>query len=113
MALGIVAVNAGRPPIIKVEVNNDRGFAFAEFWDVADCTACMQLDGIIYSGNPLRIRRPKDYIQPFGVSNAPNAWNAPVSPGRMHLCCVLLGHSINQTMGLNFIAVMNIEAHLI
>jgi len=67
VALGLVA-NTGRPPIFKCDVNQDRGFAFAEFWDINDCTSCMQLDGIIYNGHALKIKRPRDFILPMGVS---------------------------------------------
>lgn len=70
LALGLVA-NAGRFPIYKAEITQERGFAFVEFWDVADCTACLQLDGIIYSGTALKIKRPKDYMMPLGSYDPP------------------------------------------
>jgi len=71
VALGLVA-NTGRPPIIKADINPDRGYCFIEFGDVADCTACLQLDGIIYNGAQLKIKRPKDYVMPYGVSQPGN-----------------------------------------
>lgn len=74
VALGLVntSSNAGRSPIMKCEVTNERGFAFVEFYDSSDCTACMQLDGIIYAGQPLRIRRPRDFVPaPGHVEPAP------------------------------------------
>ena len=70
LALGLVA-NAGRYPIYKAEITQERGFAFVEFWDVSDCTACLQLDGIIYNGGALKLKRPKDYIMPFGSFDPP------------------------------------------
>ncbi len=70
IALGLVA-NSGRLPIYKAEITQERNFAFIEFWDVADCTACLQLDGIIYSGQALKIRRPKDYVMPYGSFDPP------------------------------------------
>ena len=70
IALGLVA-NTGRLPIYKAEITQEKSFAFVEFWDVADCTACLQLDGIIYSGQALKIRRPKDYVMPYGSFDPP------------------------------------------
>jgi hypothetical protein len=70
IALGLVA-NSGRLPIYKAEITQERSFAFVEFWDVADCTSCMQLDGIIYNGQALKIRRPKDYVMPYGSFDPP------------------------------------------
>lgn len=67
LALGLVSATGG-PPILKCEITPGRNYAFIEFGDVANTTSCMQLDGIIYNGNPLRIKRPKDYVMPYGVS---------------------------------------------
>ena len=36
--------------------------------DTSDATAALQLDGIPFRGNTLKIKRPKDYTPPFGVS---------------------------------------------
>jgi splicing factor U2AF subunit len=69
LALGLVPPS-GRPPVIKCDINAARGFAFVEFLEVADCTAALQLDGIIYNGAQINIKRPKDYAMPFGVSAA-------------------------------------------
>ncbi len=35
--------------------------------DTADATAALQLDGIPFRGNTLKIKRPKDYVPAFGV----------------------------------------------
>lgn len=37
--------------------------------DTADATAALQLDGIPFRGNTLKIKRPKDYVPAFGVSD--------------------------------------------
>lgn len=35
--------------------------------DVADATAALQLDMIPFRGQALKIKRPKDYVHPYGV----------------------------------------------
>jgi hypothetical protein len=35
--------------------------------DTSDATAALQLDGIPFRGNTLKIKRPKDYVPAFGV----------------------------------------------
>lgn len=73
IALGLVdtSSNAGRPPILKSHIYADRGFAFVEFYKIEDCNTCMQLDGIIYAGNPLKIGRPRDFVPPPGHTELP------------------------------------------
>ncbi|KAJ4454800.1 putative Splicing factor U2AF 50 kDa subunit [Paratrimastix pyriformis] len=52
------------PPCIEVQMNLEKGFAFIELRAVEDATNGMQLDGVIFNGNSLRIKRPKDYQPP-------------------------------------------------
>lgn len=70
MALGICQ-NAGKAPIIACQVTPERNFAFIEFSDTADATAALQLDGIPFRGNTLKIKRPKDYVAAFGAPPDP------------------------------------------
>jgi splicing factor U2AF 65 kDa subunit len=53
------------PPCLKVYINIEKCYAFAEFSSIELATACMQLDGIRYDHYTgvtiLRIRRPNDY----------------------------------------------------
>ena len=67
MALGICQVH-GKAPIISCNVTPERNFAFIEFGDTSDATAALQLDGIPFRGMTLKIKRPKDYAHPYGVS---------------------------------------------
>eukprot|EP00299_Pterocystis_sp_00344_P016865 c8464_g1_i1.p1 GENE.c8464_g1_i1~~c8464_g1_i1.p1 ORF type:complete len:471 (-),score=108.89 c8464_g1_i1:383-1762(-) len=53
-------VMEGRP-ILNVEVNLEKNFAFMEFRTPEEASACIHFDGISFEGNTLRIRRPKDY----------------------------------------------------
>jgi splicing factor U2AF subunit len=48
-------------PILNVEVNLEKNFAFLEFRTPEEASACIHFDGISYDGHTLRIRRPKDY----------------------------------------------------
>lgn len=48
-------------PILNVEINGEKNFAFMEFRTPEEATACIHFDGIAYDGHTLRIRRPKDY----------------------------------------------------
>ena len=36
--------------------------------DTSDASAALQLDGIPFRGVTLKIKRPRDYVHPFGVS---------------------------------------------
>jgi splicing factor U2AF 65 kDa subunit len=58
----------GKDPVVSVFINREKSFAFVELATIELTTACCQLDGMTYSGNALRIRRPNDY-QPEKVPN--------------------------------------------
>ena len=48
-------------PILAVQINQDKNFAFLEFRSVDEMTQAMAFDGIIFQGQSLKIRRPHDY----------------------------------------------------
>ncbi|RSH95126.1 hypothetical protein EHS25_000212 [Saitozyma podzolica] len=48
--------------VVLAQLNIEKGYAFIEFRTADEATAAMQLDGALWEGTPLRIRRPKDYI---------------------------------------------------
>ena len=50
----------------RTKMNIERGYAFVEFWEVVDTTACLALDGVMFNGSPLKVKRPKDYTAPPG-----------------------------------------------
>lgn len=54
-------------PVIAVQMDTVKSFAFLEFSCPEDATAGMNFDGISYQGHTLKIRRPKDY-KPLGDS---------------------------------------------
>ncbi|OQS07802.1 splicing factor U2af large subunit [Thraustotheca clavata] len=47
--------------VVSVYINRERHFAFVELKSIELTTACMELDGVSYQGQPLKIRRPNDY----------------------------------------------------
>eukprot|EP01097_Dermamoeba_algensis_P002027 TRINITY_DN1808_c0_g1_i2.p1 TRINITY_DN1808_c0_g1~~TRINITY_DN1808_c0_g1_i2.p1 ORF type:complete len:393 (-),score=81.57 TRINITY_DN1808_c0_g1_i2:67-1245(-) len=71
-AMQNASVNKGPPPplaqspVLAVQMNFEKNFAFIEFRSADDATAGMLLDGITLQGQSLKIRRPKDYQPPPG-----------------------------------------------
>ncbi|KAI9342475.1 hypothetical protein DFJ73DRAFT_842630 [Zopfochytrium polystomum] len=64
-------------PVIAVQINHEKNYAFVEFRTPEEATAAMGLDGLNYGGQILKIRRPKDYQPPTGA----DASGAAVVPG--------------------------------
>ncbi|CAO3646362.1 unnamed protein product [Cunninghamella blakesleeana] len=48
----------------SVQINRDKNYAFVEFKSAEQATAAMAFDGIVFQGQILKIRRPKDYQPP-------------------------------------------------
>uniref|UniRef100_A0A674F3D8 U2 small nuclear RNA auxiliary factor 2 n=1 Tax=Salmo trutta TaxID=8032 RepID=A0A674F3D8_SALTR len=73
MLLGGLTQAPGNP-VLAVQINQDKNFAFLEFRSVDETTQAMAFDGIIFQGQSLKIRRPHDY-QPFpGMSESPSVY---------------------------------------
>jgi splicing factor U2AF subunit len=49
-------------PIIAVQINVEKSYAFLELRSAEEATAGMVFDGIMLHGHALKVRRPKDYI---------------------------------------------------
>lgn len=58
-------------PVLAVQVNHDKNFAFLEFRSVDETTQAMAFDGVMFQGQALKIRRPKDYQPVPGMSETP------------------------------------------
>ncbi|XP_077387198.1 splicing factor U2AF 65 kDa subunit-like isoform X2 [Festucalex cinctus] len=58
-------------PVLVVQINQDKNFAFLEFRSVDETTQAMAFDGIIFQGQSLKIRRPHDYRPLPGLSEQP------------------------------------------
>ncbi|CAM6128190.1 unnamed protein product [Calypogeia fissa] len=68
MNAAMVSANAnhlpGTKPCINCSVNMEKNHAFAEFITPEDATAALSFDGVTLHGTTLKIRRPKDFVQP-------------------------------------------------
>uniref|UniRef100_A0A3Q3VWV5 Splicing factor U2AF subunit n=1 Tax=Mola mola TaxID=94237 RepID=A0A3Q3VWV5_MOLML len=63
-------------PVLAVQINQDKNFAFLEFRSVDETTQAMAFDGIVFQGQSLKIRRPHDYRPLPGISEQP-AYHVP------------------------------------
>ncbi|KAG9295782.1 hypothetical protein G9A89_009011 [Geosiphon pyriformis] len=64
-------------PVIAVQINHDKNYAFVEFRAPEEATAAMAFDGITFQGQSLKIRRPKDYQAPPGHDQEPPPIHVP------------------------------------
>ena len=75
-------------PVVSVQVNHDKSYAFVEFRSPDEAQSCMTFDGISFQGQTLKIRRPKDYVGPEGVGGfMPSgvAGGVPDSPNKIFI----------------------------
>ncbi|TFK51760.1 hypothetical protein OE88DRAFT_1712269 [Heliocybe sulcata] len=74
-------------PVLAVQCNYEKSYAFVEFRSAEDATSAMAFDGIIFINGPLKIRRPKDYAgEPSGPDmHVPGvvSTNVPDSPNKV------------------------------
>lgn len=61
----------GSSPVVAVQINHEKSYAFVEFRTPEEATQSMALDGLQYGGQILKIRRPKDYQPPVAGVAAP------------------------------------------
>jgi len=78
MRLGGLTQAPGNP-VLAVQINQDKNFAFLEFRSVDETTQAMAFDGIIFQGQSLKIRRPHDYQPLPGMSENPSVYVPVVS----------------------------------
>lgn len=64
-------------PVISVQINHEKNYAFVEFRTPSETTAAVAFDGIQFQGQCLKIRRPKDYIAPTGDMEKPPTIHLP------------------------------------
>ncbi|CAL8085646.1 unnamed protein product [Calicophoron daubneyi] len=65
-------IQAEGNPIIAVQINMEKNFAFLEFRSVDETTQGLALDGILFHNQALKLRRPRDYAPLPGVSETPS-----------------------------------------
>merc|ERR1712183_966565 len=58
-------------PILAVQINLDKNFAFLEFRSVDETSQALAFDGINFMSQSLKIRRPSDYKPMPGASDQP------------------------------------------
>jgi splicing factor U2AF subunit len=75
-----LAVGPGNP-VLACQINIDKNFAFLEFRTAEETTACLAFDGIMLMGQPLKLRRPKDYVPMVGTEiQAMSNFNGGLAP---------------------------------
>ncbi|XP_031708625.1 U2 small nuclear RNA auxiliary factor 2a isoform X3 [Anarrhichthys ocellatus] len=79
MRLGGLTQAPGNP-VLAVQINQDKNFAFLEFRSVDETTQAMAFDGIIFQGQSLKIRRPHDYQPLPGMSENPSVYVPGTQP---------------------------------
>ena len=63
------------PCVVNVYINQEKKFAFAEMRTVEEASNAMALDGIMFEGVTVRIRRPADYNPTAAAALGPGAPN--------------------------------------
>jgi splicing factor U2AF 65 kDa subunit len=57
--------------VVNVYINYEKKFAFVEVRTVEEASNCMALDGIMFEGVAVRIRRPNDYNPAAAAKHGP------------------------------------------
>ncbi|CAO0796197.1 unnamed protein product [Mucor circinelloides] len=84
---------ADTTPVLAVQINHDKNYAFVEFQTPEQATSAMAFDGIMFQGQQLKIRRPKDYQAPVDgeYGDMPNqlpglvSTNVPDTPNKIFI----------------------------
>ncbi|KAL0698462.1 hypothetical protein Bca4012_054584 [Brassica carinata] len=58
--------------VVNVYINHEKKFAFVEMRSVEEASNAMSLDGIIFEGAPVKVRRPSDYNPSLAASLGPS-----------------------------------------
>ncbi|KAL6553665.1 hypothetical protein OROGR_007507 [Orobanche gracilis] len=78
-----------RDAVVNVYINHEKKFAFVKMRSVEEASNAMALDGIIFEGAPVKVRRPSDYNPSLAATLGPSVPNpnlnlaaVGLSPGR-------------------------------
>eukprot|EP00172_Hildenbrandia_rubra_P000376 Plantae.Rhodophyta-Hildenbrandia_rubra.ctg1175.p1 GENE.Plantae.Rhodophyta-Hildenbrandia_rubra.ctg1175~~Plantae.Rhodophyta-Hildenbrandia_rubra.ctg1175.p1 ORF type:complete len:477 (+),score=114.89 Plantae.Rhodophyta-Hildenbrandia_rubra.ctg1175:4935-6365(+) len=72
-------VDGPGPPIVSVYLNLDKRFAFIELRSLSEAAAALAMDGLLFRGMSLRMRRPNDYDERWGIGvTTPSGFNPSV-----------------------------------
>ncbi|XP_074302715.1 splicing factor U2af large subunit B-like isoform X2 [Silene latifolia] len=58
--------------VVNVYINYEKKFAFVEMRSVEEASNAMALDGIIFEGTPVKVRRPSDYNPSLAAALGPS-----------------------------------------
>ncbi|XP_008786117.1 splicing factor U2af large subunit B-like isoform X2 [Phoenix dactylifera] len=61
--------------VVNVYINHEKMFAFVEMRSVEEASNAMALDGIIFEGAPVKVRRPTDYNPALAATLGPSQPN--------------------------------------
>ncbi|XP_040384821.1 splicing factor U2af large subunit A isoform X2 [Oryza brachyantha] len=61
--------------VLNVYINHDKKFAFVEMRSVEEASNAMSLDGIMFEGAPVKVRRPTDYNPSLAAALGPSQPN--------------------------------------
>ncbi|CAA0836727.1 Splicing factor U2af large subunit A [Striga hermonthica] len=61
--------------VVNVYINHEKKFAFVEMRSVEEASNAMALDGIIFEGAPVKVRRPSDYNPSLAATLGPSMPN--------------------------------------
>ncbi|KAD2805756.1 hypothetical protein R6Q59_029237 [Mikania micrantha] len=62
--------------VVNVYINHEKKFAFVEMRSVEEASNAMALDGIIFEGAPVKVRRPSDYNPSLAAALGPSQPNS-------------------------------------
>ncbi|CAI0442073.1 unnamed protein product [Linum tenue] len=71
--------------VVNVYINHDKKFAFVEMRSVEEASNAMALDGIMFEGAPVKVRRPTDYNPSLAAALGPSQPNANLNLGAVGL----------------------------
>lgn len=71
--------------VVNVYINQEKRFAFVEMRTVEEASNAMALDGIIYEGVSVRVRRPSDYNPSMAATLGPGQPSAHLNLGAVGL----------------------------
>jgi splicing factor U2AF subunit len=95
-ALAAVGGNTAGPgnAVVNVYINREKNFSFVEFRTVEETSNAMALDGIMFEGVSVRVRRPNDYNPAAAVGLGPSGPNP-----NLNLAAIGLGSGAGVTGG--------------
>ncbi|XP_077224018.1 splicing factor U2af large subunit A-like isoform X2 [Tasmannia lanceolata] len=71
--------------VVNVYINHEKKFAFVEMRSVEEASNAMALDGIIFEGAPVKVRRPSDYNPSLAAALGPSQPNPNLNLGAVGL----------------------------